>query len=314
MMFNNSKSLSSLNIRSPCMGKFLGTSRLSSLHPQKRLNTRALSRSEFKLRTRDLSGDPLLGLFLCSGSPFIAELIAATGLYDFLVVDCQHSPLAPGSLSAMLTAIDAAKNNTPSVVRVQGPYDRGNIQQALDAGAYAILVPTVKTVEDAQMVVDATFFPPLGNRSTAFPIRPSVGRETVADFVKEANSEVTLMLQVETRECINNLEDILSVRGVDCAFIGPFDLTSSTGLAEKYGSQVEAFESSEFKDMCERVVGMSRRLGIGAGNFGVVEDKVRIFLSHGFNVVGTGTDLGVLEGAVGRHSHSMQQQQQQTKL
>ena len=87
------------------------------------------------------------------------------------------------------------------------PLGHAGIQQALDLGAFGVMVPTVKTVADARAAVDAAFFPPLGSRSIAFPIRPQLGRE-VAEFIAAANSEVLLILQVETAQCLENLEEV----------------------------------------------------------------------------------------------------------
>lgn len=84
-------------------------------------------------------------------------------------MDAQHSPVDYTTLGAMLTSISAA--GCPSLVRVGGPEDRPGIQQALDLGAFGVMVPTVRTVEDVRRAVDAAFFPPLGSRSIAWPIR-----------------------------------------------------------------------------------------------------------------------------------------------
>lgn len=255
-------------------------------------------------------GKPTFGLFIDSASPLVAELVATLG-FDYVLVsapaggwhdasftccparehhtpparrlapglqvDAQHSPV--NDMAAMLTA--ASAGGSPVLVRVGGPHDMPGIQQALDLGAWGIMVPTVKTEADVRRVVDATFFPPLGSRrcgaaqregrawgcchcraasmqgaavragaapcscwrcsgellnpachmhgqpqkerqglegsppharrhrSIAWPIRPQLGRG-VEEFLNAANDEVLLMVQIETRE---SLEDIDQARG-----------------------------------------------------------------------------------------------------
>ena len=108
-------------------------------------------------------------------------------------------------LESLLTALTV--HGSPSLVRVAGPEDRAGIQQALDLGAFGVMVPTVKTVEDAKAVVDSAFFPPLGHRSIAFPIKPQLTRD-VSEFISAANDEVLIILQVETVECLGSLNEV----------------------------------------------------------------------------------------------------------
>jgi 2-keto-3-deoxy-L-rhamnonate aldolase RhmA len=84
------------------------------------------------------------------------------------------------------------------------------IQQALDLGAYGVMISTVRTPEDAQKAIQASFFPPLGSRSIAFPITPQVGRP-VAEFLKSANDETLLILQIKTKESMDHLEEIMNI-------------------------------------------------------------------------------------------------------
>jgi 4-hydroxy-2-oxoheptanedioate aldolase len=124
-------------------------------------------------RSSILSARPSFGWFLDGCSPLIAEQLAHLGCLsqaiDWLLVDAQHSPLGPSQLAAMLTAISAG--GMPSLVRVGGPGDRVGIQQALDMGAWGVMVPTVQGAEDAERAVAACRFPPRGSRSIAWPIR-----------------------------------------------------------------------------------------------------------------------------------------------
>ncbi|GAB4814297.1 hypothetical protein N2152v2_001343 [Parachlorella kessleri] len=237
-------------------------------------------------------GQPTFGLFLDSASPLVAEQVAAFG-YDYVLVDAQHSPVDHTQLAAMLTAISAA--GCPSLVRVGGPHDRAGIQQALDLGAYGIMVPTVKTRGDVEAAVDACYFPPLGSRSIAWPVRPQLGRD-VESFINSANDEVLLLIQVETKESYNNLEQILSVPGVDVAFMGPIDLSRALGLPQKHGFP-QCFDSDDFKECLRRVAEACQDHGVVAGNFALSEAKAQAMLAAGYPFLATGTDVGLLEVA-----------------
>jgi 4-hydroxy-2-oxoheptanedioate aldolase len=154
-----------------------------------------------------LSGRTSFGLFINSASPTIAEQMTQAG-YDWLLIDAQHSSLAPPQLQAMLGA--ALVNNTSALVRVNSPYDRNGIQQAIDLGAYGCMIPTIKSKEDVSAAVDSLFFPPIGSRSIAFPIRPQLGRG-VQEYLNAANDEVVNVIQIETKSSLEKLEEVRQV-------------------------------------------------------------------------------------------------------
>src|SRR5436190_8263605 len=183
---------------------------------------------EFKNELR--SGAPKLGLFLNSHSPTIAEQLAHSG-YDWLLVDTQHGPMGNEKLSAMLSGI--ASGGAKSLVRVEGYHDRGGIQQALDLGADGVLVPYINTADEARQAVSCARYPTAGTRSVYFPQR-STNKAGLLGYVGNANANVIVALQVETAACIENIEEIAAVPGVDILFLGQNDLCMSMGLYEKY--------------------------------------------------------------------------------
>src|ERR1700731_157568 len=126
----------------------------------------ALSGAEFKKRLRE--GTPMLGLFVNSHSPTVAEQLAHSG-YDWLLVDTQHGPMGFETLSSMLAGISSG--GAKSLVRVAGYHDRGGIQQSLDTGADGVLVPYINTAEEARQAVSCMRYPTAGTRSVYFPQR-----------------------------------------------------------------------------------------------------------------------------------------------
>src|SRR6201993_3729576 len=188
----------------------------------------AATGADFKKQLRD--GQPKIGLFLNSHSPTVAEQLAHSG-YDWLLVDTQHGPMGYERLSAMLSGISTG--GAKSLVRVGGYDDRPGIQQSLDMGADGVLVPYINTAEEARQAVSCTRYPTVGTRSVYFPQR-SMNKHGLLGYAGGANDNVIVALQVETASCIENMEEIAAVPGVDSLFLGTNDLCMSMGLYEKY--------------------------------------------------------------------------------
>ena len=134
-------------------------------------------------------------------------------------------------LSAMLCGI--ANGGAKSLVRVGGYSDRPGIQQSLDMGADGVLVPYINTAEEARAAVSCTKYPTAGTRSVYFPQR-SMNKDGLLGYAGGANKNLIVALQVETADCIKNIDEIAAVPGVDILFLGQNDLCMSMGLYEKY--------------------------------------------------------------------------------
>src|SRR3982750_2826924 len=170
--------------------------------------------AEFKQQLR--AGKPKMGLFLNAHSPTLAEQVAHSG-YDWLLVDTQHGPMGFEKLSAMLCSIGSG--GAKSLVRGAGYHDRGGIQQALDLGADGVLIPYINTAEEARQAVSCARYPTEGTRSVYFPQR-ATNKAGLLGYVGNANKNVIVALQVETADCIANIDEIAAVPGVDMLFLG----------------------------------------------------------------------------------------------
>lgn len=159
---------------------------------------------------------PKFGIFLNSHSATVAEQFAHAG-YDWLLVDCQHGPMDSITLSGMLCAISSG--GAKSMVRVSGYDDRSGIQQALDLGADGILVPYINTAEEAEAAVSCCLYPTAGTRSVYFPQR-SMNKAGLLGYAGVQNDNVIIALQVETADCIKNMDSIAQVKGIDMLFLG----------------------------------------------------------------------------------------------
>ena len=255
--------------------------------------------AEFKGQLR--SGNPKIGLFLNAHSPTVAEQLAHSG-YDWLLVDTQHGPMDAERLSSMLMAISSG--GAKSLVRVAGYDDRAGIQQALDLGADGILVPYINSADEARQAVGAARYPTQGTRSVYFPQR-STNKEGLLGYVGNANKNVVVALQVETASCIDCMDDIAAVPGVDILFLGQNDLCMSMGLYEKYEFP-HMYTSTELGAATEKLIAAAKKNGVILGLFLFGTSRVAEFLNKGFTFISIGNDLHHVLTQAGAHVQAIE--------
>jgi 4-hydroxy-2-oxoheptanedioate aldolase len=246
--------------------------------------TETISGAEFKKDLR--AGRPKLGLFLNAHSPTVAEQLAHSG-YDWLLVDTQHGPMGYESLSGMLAGI--SNGGAKSMVRVGGYSDRPSIQQSLDMGADGVLVPYINTADEARQAVSCCRYPTVGTRSVYFPQR-SMNAQGLLGYAGAANDNVVVALQVETADCIKNIDEIASVPGVDILFLGQNDLCMSMGLYEKYKFP-DMYTSPELNAATDKLRAAAKKNNIILGIFLFGTARVGEFLEKGFSFFSVGNDL-----------------------
>src|SRR6059036_91751 len=243
-----------------------------------------LSGKEFKAQLRE--GRPKIGLFLNSHSPTAAEQLAHSG-YDWLLVDTQHGPMGSETLSGMLAGI--ANGAAKSLVRVGQYSDRAGIQQSLDMGADGVLVPYINTADEARQAVTCTRYPTAGTRSVYFPQR-SMNRAGLLGYAGAANNNTIVALQVETASCIENIDEIAAVPGVDILFLGQNDLCMSMGLYVKYKFP-DMYTSPELAEATEKLRAAAKKNNVILGLFLFGTARVGEFLEKGFPFISVGNDL-----------------------
>ena len=244
----------------------------------------SLSGAEFKKQLRE--GKPKMGLFINSHSPTVVEQLAFSG-YDWLLVDSQHGPMGYETLSGMLAGISSG--GAISLVRVGGHTDRPGIQQALDMGANGILCPYVNTADDVRQYVTCCRYPTAGTRSVYFPQR-SMNAKGLLGYAGDWNNNVICAMQVETADCIKNIDEIATVPGLDILFLGQNDLCMSMGLYEKYVFP-EMYTSPELGQATQTLVDEARKNSVILGLFLFGTSRVGEFLGKGFTFISIGNDL-----------------------
>lgn len=173
------------------------------------------------------AGKAAVNGWLAIPSGFSAETMAHQG-WDSLTVDLQHGAVDYQAAVAMFQAI----STTDTVPMARVPWlDPGILMKVLDAGAYAVICPMIDSAEDAELLVKSTRYPPLGARSFG-PIRGLLYGGP--DYPEHANDTVVNFAMIETRGGLDNLEDILSVPGLDAVYIGPSDLSLALGCRPSF--------------------------------------------------------------------------------
>ncbi len=167
---------------------------------------------------------PMAGTLLSIGAPQVAEIISDSG-FDWVLIDMEHSAL---SLESVQNALQVMGDKILKIVRVPAN-DEVWIKRVLDTGCDGILVPMVNSAAEARKVVQASKYPLEGRRSVGLSRAHKYGPGFKA-YVENANRDLVVMIQIEHKEAVKNIDEILEVRGIDSYFIGPYDLSASMGL------------------------------------------------------------------------------------
>ena len=225
----------------------------------------------------------LAGMWVCSGSPLVAEICAGSGL-DWLLIDMEHSPNGLESVLAQLQAV-AAYPVTPLVRVPIG--DVVAIKQVLDLGAQNILVPMVSSADEAAQVVEAVRYPPRGRRGVGSALARSARWNRLDGYLENADDHISLFVQVETVAGATAAAEIAAVDGIDGVFVGPSDLAASMGLL---GRQTHPDVTGAVLRAFEAVRGAGKPVGVNAFDPGAAQ----AYVDAGAGFILVGADVAVL--------------------
>jgi len=228
------------------------------------------------------AGRQQIGLWVSIPSAGAVEAVATAG-FDWLMIDSEHTPNTPASVMGLLQAV--APYPCHAGVR-PGWNDATEIKRMLDVGAQTILVPYVQSAQEARAAVAAVMYPPLGMRGVAGLTR--AGRYgAIPNYTARANDEICLLVQVETRAALDEIEAIAAVDGVDGIFIGPADLAASLGYPGQLGHP-------EVKDTILQAIRRIVAAGKPAGILSSDADFLRDAMEAGTTFTAVGLDIGIL--------------------
>jgi len=238
------------------------------------------------LREKFRQGKPALGAFFSNVSPNVAEMMGVIGL-DFIIVDCEHSAMTPETALEIYRA--SQLYNLTTITRI-GENIQQHILKYLDAGSEGVQIPLLNTAEQAQAVVAAVKYPPVGKRGMAGPRLAGYGLIPTAEFIQQWNEESLVCIQIETREGIANFPDIVKVPNVDIIFFGPMDLSVALG----YPGQTSHPEVvSVIEDLGKKTIEAGKVAGTIVGNL----DQYKRFRGQGFLYCCTGITSFLMQGA-----------------
>lgn len=207
------------------------------------------------LRSVLKAGRTVVGTWCNSGSPIIAELMAASG-FDFVCIDVEHSAVDVPQCQTLFQAITAGNPKCAPIVRLHG-VDYALVKRYLDAGARGVICPLINTRQDAELLVSAVKYPPEGRRGVGFCRANQFGLRVGEEFTA-ANEQILTAVQIEHIEGVRNIHDILTVPGIDAVFIGPYDLTASMGITAQ-------FDHPEYLKARDRILHACQEHGIVPG-------------------------------------------------
>ncbi|WP_147198662.1 aldolase/citrate lyase family protein [Pantoea sp. CCBC3-3-1] len=227
-----------------------------------------------------------IGCWGSSSSPIVTELVGLCG-FDWVMFDCEHSPNDVINLAPQLMALKGT--HTQAMVR---PYfnDPVLLKRLLDIGVTNFLIPMVENAEDAKRAVAATRYPAQGMRGLAVSHRGNYFG-MMDDYLPRINSNIGVVVQIESAKAVANLEAILQVEGVDGIFIGPSDLSTSLG-------HIGNATHPEVVSAIHHIIKTSKQYGKAIGTVSFDVQTVKNYFQQGLSFIAVTSDLGALKGGL----------------
>lgn len=239
-----------------------------------------------KLKAALKAGQLQTGLWLSLANSYSAELLGDAG-FSWLLIDGEHSP---NDLQTIMQQLQVLRFSESSVL-VRPPIgEPWLIKQLLDAGAQSLLIPMVDNREQAEMLAKSVRYPPRGIRGVGAGSARASHFGYIADYTATADEEILLILQVESLKAVEAIDDIASVDGVDCVFIGPSDLSADMGfLGNPYAPEVQAVIENAIK----RILKHGKAVGVYMAN----PDYAKRYIELGATFIAIGSDAALLSQA-----------------
>lgn len=243
------------------------------------------------LKERLRSGEQVLGTMITTfASPDLPKILQQAG-FDFCIVDCEHGSFTTREVANMIAV--ARGIGMPMLVRIP-EMRREHALKFMEMGASGLLLPNTESAEQAKMLVDCTKYAPLGHRGVSLS-RPHTDFKKVngSEYMKQTNDETLLLCQIESREGVKHIEEILAVDGIDVGFIGPNDMSQDFGILGQ-------FDHPEIVEAFERIMAAAKKAGKWCGvHFGSAA-PLKPWIQRGMQMNMWNSDNGLLSlGAAG---------------
>lgn len=242
-----------------------------------------------KLKNKVISRDKLRGAMIFEFfSPGIPIILKNAGC-EFIIFDMEHGGLSLEQFKVLATISNS--NNISPLIRIP-EVSYNYVARALDLGAAGIMTPMVNSSEEAIKIVKSSKYPPEGIRGAGFGFaHDNYNNQNPLAYIQNANNELINIIQIETKLALENVESIAKINGVDCLWVGHFDLTNFLGIPGN-------FTSSIYLDAIKRVVeagkANSKSLGIMVNN----NEELEMYSRMGFNMIAVGTEMNILSRSI----------------
>lgn len=235
-----------------------------------------------------LEGETVYGFIHCLAHAQVAEMIGQAG-YDFVMIDGEHGP---GGMSEHLACLQGVAATPATAILRVAANDTVMIKRALDIGIEGILVPDIRTVEEAGAAAAACFYPPVGNRGfSAGTVRASDYCLNVKKYTGDDGAELLVCLMIESAQGVENVRGIADIEGVDVIQVGPFDLTYDLGIPGQ-------FEHPKFLEAMDKVEAEVKAAGKILGGVPLPGMPLEIILERGYRFITMGADVPMISEAL----------------
>ncbi|GAP86257.1 putative aldolase citrate lyase family protein [Rosellinia necatrix] len=224
----------------------------------------------------------------------VSRVLARTPGVDWVLVDCEHGNIDDAAMHEAVPAI--ASCGVSPIVRI--PDTQGwMIKRALDAGAHGILLPLLRSAEEARRVVAAAKFPPEGQRGLGSPFAMERFNPipTMTEYFQHANQSLLTIVQIETKEALEAVDEIAAIPGVDVLFVGPYDLGNNIGYPI-----LDGVMKPELEQAVDRVLAATNKAGKKAGFYASSGEQAKKYADKGFHMINAALDTTLLEASLAR--------------
>jgi len=234
------------------------------------------------LKRRLHAGEAAVGSWLSVAHPTVAEVMGQAG-FEWLIVDMEHGIIGIEGVLSLVLAICT----TPAAPLVRVPWNEPVIiKRVLETGPAGLLIPQINSARDVEMAIRSARYPPQGIRGIGCQRAAGFGA-WFEEYLDRANEQLLVAVQVETASALQNLDEILSVEGLDLIFIGANDLSASMGFFNKPGHPC-------VQEAIDQVLAAARHVGVPVGLMASDVDDAKHRIQQGFQFVGVGSDVGLL--------------------
>ena len=221
-------------------------------------------------------------------SPGIPIILKNAGC-QFIIFDMEHGGLSLEQFKTL--AIISNSNNISPLIRIP-EVNYNYIARALDLGATGIMAPMVNTYEEALKVVESSKYPPVGVRGAGFGFaHDNYKNENPLSYINKVNNNLVNIIQIESKQALENIEEIAAIDGVDCIWVGHFDLTNFLGIPGQFSSDIYL---NSIKKVLAAAKLNKKSLGIMVNN----QDELKMYSNLGFNMIAVGTEMSILSRSI----------------